>query len=150
MRAAKLLGIVFVLIALLVAAHSVGNLNCNGHLRHDENISVNGKTVSVQLANTPDEQHKGLGGLSCISANEGMLFIFDRSEYQYFWMKDMRFGLDFVWLNSDKQVVTTLPNVDPSTYPVTFTSESPAKYVLELPAGQAAALGLNKGQQLNF
>jgi uncharacterized membrane protein (UPF0127 family) len=144
-------GALFVLLAvLLIGARSVGNLNCGGHLRHDKTVMVNGHTIYVQTAVSEAEHNKGLSGLPCISKNEGMLFVFDQSDYYRFWMKDTNFALDFVWLDGDKHIVTQVRGVDPSTYPREYVSDQPAKYVLELPAGQIAKLGLANGSQILF
>jgi uncharacterized membrane protein (UPF0127 family) len=111
---------------------------------------VNGHTIYVQTAVSETEHNKGLGGLPCISKNEGMLFVFDQSDYYRFWMKDTKFALDFVWLDSDRHIVTQVQGIDPSTYPRQYVSDQPAKYVLEVPAGRAADYGLTVGQQLRF
>jgi len=79
-----------------------------------------------------------------------MLFIFDQPGYYPFWMKDMRFPIDIAWLNVNKQVVEVQANLAPSSYPQTFTNPSPALYVLEIKAGQAAKLNLVTGTSVKF
>jgi uncharacterized membrane protein (UPF0127 family) len=79
-----------------------------------------------------------------------MLFIFDKPATYPFWMKDMKFPIDVVWLNSDHNVVTVKSNVSPASYPETFQNSAPAQYVLELKAGQAKALEINNKTNLSF
>lgn len=150
MRWVKLAIPITLLVALLIGAHLVGRPSCGGHLRHDKTLSINGHTVYIQTAKTLDDQHRGLSGLSCIGSNEGMLFEFDQSAAHHFWMKGMQFPLDMIWLGSNEKVVTELQGISPSTYPQTFVSDSPAQYVLELPAGQANKFGILDGQKINF
>ncbi len=135
---------------LLGAAHSIGNPGCSGHIRHDKTITVNDQEIQVQTAISPEDQQKGLGGITCIAKNEGMLFEYDQPAYYHFWMKGMQFRLDTLWLDANKKVVTEYPYIDPSTYPDTYTSYRPAKYVLELPAGEADSLGLSLNSQTSF
>jgi uncharacterized membrane protein (UPF0127 family) len=55
-----------------------------------------------------------------------------------------------VWVDDEKKVVTVEKNVAPETYPQSFCPSSPAKYGLELPSGDAAKLGIEKGVSLQF
>ncbi|HCM52113.1 TPA: hypothetical protein DIS56_03220 [Candidatus Saccharibacteria bacterium] len=143
--------IISVLLVLsLSLAHLVGNPGCAGNLEHDQTVKVNNQVLPVQKADSQTERQKGLSGLDCIGPNEGMLFIFDRPGHYSFWMKDTRFAIDIVWLSADKKVVDQQLNIKPSTYPQTFTNDKPAKYVLEIPAGQADHFGSTEGNQLSF
>ena len=100
-------------------------------------ISVAGVPVYVTIADTTDAQEKGLSGTASLPANEGMLFVFDRDDYYHMWMKDMRYSLDMLWISEEGVIVHIEKNVSPDTYPQSFTSEDPARNVLELPAGFA-------------
>jgi uncharacterized membrane protein (UPF0127 family) len=81
---------------------------------------------------------------------QGMLFAFDKPDFYQFWMKDMKFPIDMVWISENKTVNSVSANVLPSTYPKTFTSKSESKYVLELQANRAKSLNLAQGTQLKF
>jgi uncharacterized membrane protein (UPF0127 family) len=91
-----------------------------------------------------------LGGRACIGPDQGMLFTFNKPGQYDFWMKNMKFPIDIVWVNENKMVVSVSPEVEPKTYPKTFTSNKPAKYVLELHAGRAQQLNISEGTNLNF
>lgn len=142
--------IAILLVFSLGLAHLVGNPGCAGNLRHDQTFRFEDQAIVVQKADDEIERQKGLSGLDCIGPNEGMLFVFDRSGQHSFWMKNMRFAIDILWLSADKKVVDQNLNVQPSTYPQTFTNDQPAKYVLEMPAGRVSELGLTKGTTLSF
>lgn len=99
---------------------------------------------------TPAAQTRGLGGRKSLPVNEGMLFVFAHPGQQCFWMKDMHFPLDIIWLNGSKQVVFIKSNLSPKTYPETFCPPNSAQYVIELNAGQAQKARLHTGETLNF
>mgnify|MGYP000040440404 FL=1 len=81
-----------------------------------------------------------------------MLFVFERSGRHGFWMKDMNFPIDILWLRNSR-VVYVAENVPPPSSgetPVTITPDKSANLVLELEAGQARALGLAVGSTLDY
>lgn len=97
-------------------------------------ITVAGKIFNVEIADTEAKRSLGLSERSSLKEKEGMLFIFPTSGFPRFWMKDMNFPIDIVWLNERFEVVGIEKNVSPDTYPQTFTPSTPVKYVLEVPA----------------
>ena len=85
-----------------------------------------------------------------------MLFVFESGKASSFWMKGMRFALDFVWISGVCEVVGVTANVPPpdsnsanSTLP-TYSSPSPAAYVFEINAGELAAHGIAAGDPVRF
>ncbi|HVX58148.1 MAG TPA: DUF192 domain-containing protein [Candidatus Saccharimonadales bacterium] len=144
-------GLVVLLAALLIVTLSIrlASANCNQEYRDDENINVNGQIIRVQVAATTAEQDRGLGGKSCISDNQAMLFK-PQSSGTSVWMKDMNFPIDIVWINSKHEVVQIDSNISPKTYPKSFASAQPASYVMELKAGRASSLGLGAGSLINL
>lgn len=108
-------------------------------------IQVAGQTIKVSIADTPDARARGLGGVKMLASGEGMLFVFDMDSKYQFWLKDMLFSIDILWLSSDGRVVDIRENVSPDTYPEVFTPNLPARYVLELPAGFARDNNVNVG-----
>jgi len=85
-----------------------------------------------------------------------MLFVFENSERFRFWMKEMEFSLDIVWISSGCTVVdisVDVPFPDPET-PLNdlprYSPEGSARYVLEINGGEAAALGLGAGDKVKF
>jgi uncharacterized membrane protein (UPF0127 family) len=87
-----------------------------------------------------------------LAAHTGMLFVFDRDALVAFWMKDTLIPLDMVFLAPDgrvRKVFARVPVVSPklpdSQIPV---EEGSAKYVIELPAGEAALDGLRLGARV--
>ena len=96
---------------------------------------IGDQTVRVTVADTPESRERGLSGRDGLASDEGMLFVFPNDEYHMFWMKDMLFSIDIVWLSRDKTVVDIAEDVSPDTFPSSFSPRALARYVLELPAG---------------
>ena len=112
-------------------------------------VYIGSQAIKVIVAQTPEERQKGLSGREGLGANEGMLFVFPTDGLWGFWMKDMRFSIDILWLSADGTIIYIAPNVSPDTYPQTFEPPAPARYVLELPAGYVAYHDVNIGDQTN-
>ncbi len=105
-------------------------------------------TYSLEIASTDELRERGLGGRSSLAANEGMIFVFDKPAVKCFWMKDMHFPIDIIWLDELKRVVHIETNVQPGTYPKQYCPNEKARYVIELKAGEAARSGIQAGQTL--
>jgi len=108
-------------------------------------LVLDGVSVHVTLARTPAEQERGLGGRDSLAPASGMLFVFPRDGKYAFWMKDMRFSIDILWLADDGRVIYIVPNLSPASYPESFTPPAPARFVLEVPAGWTAAHNIHRG-----
>ncbi len=84
------------------------------------------------------EREKGLGSRVELASGRGMLFIFDDRGEHCFWMKDMKFPIDIVWLDETKTIIAKEVNVSPETYPRSFCPGQPSKYVIEVKSGVAS------------
>lgn len=115
---------------------------------HTRTISVGGTTLVVEVAATDIQRQQGLSGRLSLPKGKGMLFVFDEPGQYGFWMKDMHFPIDIVWINEGGVVVTIADNVSPDTYPHSFHSSAPAQYVLEVPAGFTQNQGIALGAKI--
>ncbi len=106
--------------------------------------------IHAIIAATAQDQSRGLGLRDSMPGNEGMLFPFRDPGSYGFWMKDMRFPLDMVWVDQNKAVIGVTPDIPPDSYPNTFFPSRPISYVLELNAGQAIKYGIATGTKLTF
>jgi uncharacterized membrane protein (UPF0127 family) len=68
------------------------------------------RTFKIELARTPEEQQKGLSNRASLPEDHGMLFLFDKPAPYGFWMKEMRFPLDIIFIKN-KTVVTVDENL---------------------------------------
>ncbi len=98
-------------------------------------ITFNQKTpLRVMVASTTADLQHGLSDRAALSPTEGMLFVFDKDDYQGIWMKDMNFPIDIVWLDKNGIIVDYAQNVKPDTYPKVFEPKVPARFVIETSA----------------
>lgn len=106
-------------------------------------------TITVEVVNTPESMAQGLSGRTEIGA-DGMLFIFPTKEIKYFWMKDMQFPIDIIWIADDTVISVSehVPIPDPETPDFRleiYPSTEPVNVVLEIPAGDAKRLSIKPG-----
>lgn len=111
-------------------------------------LKSGGREYRLEIVSSPEARAEGLSGRRELPDGQGMIFVFDTAATQCIWMKDMRFSLDIVWLDGEKKIVHIERDVSPETYPRQFCPEQPARYVIELNAGEAARAGLRVGQVL--
>jgi uncharacterized protein len=111
----------------------------------ERTIQVKGNTVRVTIADTQKKTSRGLSGRKGLGPDEGMLFVFPYEDIHAFWMKDMLFSIDILWLDKNGKIVYLKESVSPETFPATFAPETPAKYVLEVQAGYSAKHGVRTG-----
>lgn len=109
-----------------------------------------GAIFKTEISDTPALQRQGLSGRNSIGENQAMLFVFKENNYHSFWMKDMNFSIDMIWINESKQIVHIEKNVSPDSYPKTFQSPTLAKYVLEVQAGAVKKRGIKVGDSVSF
>ena len=113
-------------------------------------VKIAGQSVKVDLALTPLEQEQGLSGRTELGPNEGMLFVFDTPGKYSFWMKDMLFPIDMIWLAPDSRVVYVKKDARSESYPESFTPNEEAKYVLEVSSGFSERYNLQIGDRAEF
>lgn len=102
---------------------------------------------TIEVADEPVEQMKGLMSREELPEDQGMLFVFDEDQRYSFWMKNTLIPLDMIWLDKDMRVVYIESNVPPCEEEPCSSYSPPvaARYVLELNAGVAKNIRLNVG-----
>ena len=114
-------------------------------------VELGGQRYPVELATTDESRARGLMFRDTLAEGTGMLFIHDREEFQAYWMKNTRIALDILYFDSQRRLVSQQRDVPPCSAGnacPSYPSRGPARYVLELNAGQAAQLQLRDGQEL--
>lgn len=124
-------------------------------VRGEKEIILPKGKVYAEVVETAAARALGLSGRSGLSKDEAMLFVFDHPGKYGFWMKDMLFPIDIIWINQEGIVVHVERNATPESYfnnnpPQTFVNTPDAKYVLELASGQADIFGLYLGTKVKI
>lgn len=120
------------------------------YLYGEQKISVFLRDVPILVVpvDTPEARQKGLSGVSALPENEGMLFIFDKEGKYGFWMKDTFLSLDIIWINNNLEIVHIERNVRPESYPATYYSPVPARFVVEVNAFFTSTFNINIGDKI--
>ena len=113
-------------------------------------ISLAGQKIAVDVAIDDEDHTDGLSGREKLEEDRGMLFVFDESAKYPFWMKDMKFSLDIIWLDENREVVYIKEDARPESYPDVFEPMRPSRYVLEVPSGFSKKNNLKIGDQATF
>jgi len=113
-------------------------------------VEIGDTKFSTLIADIPQLRQLGLSGRPALGKNEGMLFIFDESKVRHFWMKEMNFPLDIVWIDENKTVAGISRNILPESYPETFSSVVPVQYVLEIKPNTSEEKGIMVGEKVEF
>jgi uncharacterized membrane protein (UPF0127 family) len=116
---------------------------------------LGGTGIMLELALTSKKKVRGLSEREFLAENQGMLFIFAQPALQAFWMKGMKFPIDFIWLR-EGVVVGVTENVPPPVAGISenefeiYRPEVPANMVLEVNAGWAARNNIQVGDRLEI
>ena len=114
-------------------------------------VELGNQRYAIEIADDDAERARGLMFRDHLDAQRGMLFIHEREEPQAYWMKNTRIPLDILYFDADRKLVSVSRNVPPCSLGdrcPPYPSRAPGKYVLELNAGEAAALGVQDGDVL--
>ncbi len=139
------LALIFIVGALLI--HIALDSQTNTKIT---NVVIGGRKFSLEIANTPTKREKGLSDRNLIGSRQGMLFVFDKPSYQCFWMKNMRFNLDILWLDNANKLSYVQHNLSPASYPTNFCPGSPGLYVIEVNGGTTERLNLHIGDTIKL
>lgn len=108
-------------------------------------LRMGNQAFTVTIARTDVERQRGLSGTKSLGPNQAMLFIFPDNMKPGIWMKEMNYPIDILWVNSNSQIVHLVKNAQPSSFPETFRSDVPARYVIEVSSGTIDKTGTVKG-----
>jgi len=116
-------------------------------------VELAGTRYAVEVADDEAERARGLMYRDAMAEGHGMLFIHDGEEPQAYWMKNTRIPLDILYFNDARKLVAQQRDVPPCSLGdacPSYPSNAPARYVLELNAGEAERLKLADGADLRF
>jgi uncharacterized membrane protein (UPF0127 family) len=135
----------------LVKALQDGLQNGSEYLR--AKVSIEGYELSAEIPVTGELMSKGLSVKNQLRENESMLFIFEEPLRHTFWMKDMKFPIDIIWLDSNGKIVHIEENLMPCPLVLICPSYAPnadSQYVLETIAGFAQRHNISLGTTIKF
>jgi uncharacterized membrane protein (UPF0127 family) len=116
------------------------------------NVTVNGVHLVADIASTGEQRSRGLAVKDSLAENESMLFYFPKANEYSFWMKDMKFPIDIIWLDTDRNVFHiehSLEPCGPDECPL-YKPDGKAQYVLETVAGFSQKYNVTENTVVEF
>ena len=119
-------------------------------------VTLGGVPFRVELAITVEQRTRGLSGHPPLASGAGMLFVFEQAQKYSFWMKEMLFPLDMIWIDAECTVAHITRNAPPQApeqaladLPL-YGPPEPILYVLEINAGEAESAAVTVGSPAQF
>lgn len=121
-------------------------------------LAVGEKKIFVEIVNTQEQMELGLSGRQKLTDEQGMLFDFGTPAPRSFWMKDMKFDIDIIWIQNKKIVGITAnvpapancPSPHGNCYLPIYASPSASDMVLEVNAGWGERHNIKAGDKISF
>ncbi len=108
--------------------------------------------VTVEVVSKQDDVERGLMYRAGLDQNKGMLFVFTNDDKYRFWMKNMRFNLDILWISLDGYIVFIGRDIPACTSAPcsVYAPDKEARYVLELNSGYTTSHHWKVGDKLDL
>jgi len=143
-RIVLLLGTVLAIVAVFVT---------KGNKNHIRTLTIGQHTFTITIADTDKKREQGLSNNTTLGNDEGMYFIFSSPDSYAFWMKDMKYDLDFIYVK-DGFVVNTIKNVPSPAHNKGAVAivNSPVAFdgVVEVRSGFIKRWNIQKGQKVTL
>jgi uncharacterized membrane protein (UPF0127 family) len=111
-------------------------------------VLIGSTTVLASVADTLPQRIKGLSDTPFLPEGMVKLFAFGVPGEHSIWMKDMNYSLDIIWVAEKGEIVHIEENVSPDTYPKSFSTPTPAFFVIEANAGFVASSSISLGDMV--
>ena len=109
---------------------------CSNTQNSVSQVEINDQKISVEVVKDLESQVKGLSGRKSLPQNAGMLFVYNEKDFRTFWMRDMEFAIDIIWIDGEKivEITENLPVPTDENIP-SYTSKAKVDKALEVNAG---------------
>jgi uncharacterized membrane protein (UPF0127 family) len=108
--------------------------------------------VTAAIADTRELRYLGLSDTELLPADRGMLFVYESIEDLTYVMREMDFGIDIVFADSEGQITTIHharpPGPDEDGEELTYSGRG--QYVLEVNRGWTTDRGIDPNDILKF
>lgn len=146
----------FIALVILVVGATLGvNYIKNGSFfsfGKTAKVSINNTTFTAEIADTAKKQEIGLSEKTSLDSDKAMLFPFGKPYYYRFWMKNMKFPLDIIYIQNNK-IVEIFEEVKPPTNnenPEILVPKETADTVLEINAGLSKQNNIKTGDEVKI
>lgn len=148
----------FVILLIVVGATFLAQNYSRGggtlsFLKKTPTVIIGNHSFKVATLASEKEREVGLSETKSLSQNQGMIFLFDRPDYYSFWMKNMKFPIDIIYINANT-IVTIKNNAQPPKdnieSPIIYTPTEPSDKVLEISAGLSEKYKFKNGDKVTY
>ncbi|OGM13336.1 hypothetical protein A3D84_01320 [Candidatus Woesebacteria bacterium RIFCSPHIGHO2_02_FULL_42_20] len=119
-------------------------------------LTINSVEFNLLIANTDESRQNGLAIYDALPLDTGMLFDFKEQDVNAtFWMKNMKFPIDIIWIDNNK-IVSINKNAPqpqsetPNEALTLYSSGKPVDYVFEINSGLSDMYGFKIGDDVTF
>ena len=137
----------FRLILGLLVVFTTFSCSKSGILQTQE-IKINQWKLTVEIADTPETQEKGLMGRESMAEDQGMLFVYDRDSRKSFWMKNTLIPLSIAYIAADG-TIREIYDMEPLSTRIVDSRHS-VRYALEVNQGAFQRHGIKEGDKVEF
>ena len=114
-------------------------------------IKIGDAIFQIEIADSFLKRQKGLSGRKSLKENEGMLFILPIAANYGFWMRDMNFPIDIIWIKNDKIIGISENLASEGSKPLKiYYPPSSIDKALEVSAGVVSAKNIEIGDMLKY
>ncbi len=120
--------------------------------KKNSTVTIDSHTFKLVIASSQKEREVGLSETKSLPQDQGMIFLFEKPDYYSFWMKNMTFPIDIIYINKDK-IVTIQSNTQPvkgQENPIVYTPTEPSDKVLEITSGLSEKYSFKKGDKIKI
>ncbi len=149
--------IIFIIFVLGGVLYMVSNniTNKSKQINHPQVTVVQQEMIQIdfeklELATKSEERQRGFMFRDEICDKCGMLFVFPEESELTFWMPNVYFPLDLIFMDQSGVIVKIHENTTPNNDQKKYFSEKPAQYALETKAGFVKSSGLKEGQRVDI
>lgn len=141
-----------VFIAILLFIIISGLILMSKKNKNQGEVCFKGSCLNVELALTSQARERGLMFRENLDLDKGLLFVYEKEGEYSFWMKNVLFPLDIVWINENKEIVFISENTPPCSEDScpSIKPGKEAKYVLEINEGGSEKMGFVVGDKLEI
>lgn len=151
MKTRLILGIVVVIFIIVLGVIFVNMIGNNIHFPFSQpksTVSIDGHIFHVKVVSTEKDQEQGLSDTASLLKDQGMLFVFQKPDYYGFWMRNMNYPLDIIYI-AHKKIVSIAENVskpkDPTAPLPVYKPSDPSDMVLEINGGLVTLYHISLG-----
>ncbi len=145
------ISLVIFLFSVVLKKHDTRDTSSYGCGKYMETeVEFSAITVDAQIADDACKRNLGLSFRPSLPNDTALLFMFPQTGNYGFWMKDMHFPIDMIWISDDLKIIGIAKHVATSTYPQIFGEDFIARYVIEANADFADKNNLKVGEKIKI